>query len=64
MKSLKFYSKIIIITQFILTVLSFILKFNHVSGPFPNVIFMISFVGMYISVFVLAFNLVLYFKTR
>jgi hypothetical protein len=38
------------------------LKFNHVPGPIPSVIFMISFFGMYISIFVLAINLVIYFK--
>jgi hypothetical protein len=62
MKSFKFFSKVIIIAQFILTLLSFILKFNHVPGPIPNVIFMISFFGMYISIFLLVINLVFYFK--
>jgi len=62
MKSFKFYSKFIIIAQIMLTVLSFILKFNHVPGPIPGFIFLISFFGMYITICVLALNVVLYFK--
>lgn len=62
MRSFKLYSKIILITQCILILLSFILKFNHIPGPLPNFIFMISFFGMYISLFVLALSLVLFYK--